>query len=185
MANGRVRGAGLFQLGGAEGVELAGPGDLAADVGHHRKHGNPGDHVFRFPEPRLVAELLKLLGPAAALLDVSVDALGEGAGDVIGIGRVGGPLGFPITAEAEEECGPVAFEIGRAEHFGELSGPGAAPKINLPQAVDGGHVALGEVEVILILGVDVGDAPLVPQDFDRRAQSGDAQLLAVEREREE
>jgi hypothetical protein len=59
---------------------------LAEDVGHHREDGDAGEDVFRFPETGFVAKLLELSRAAAALLDVGVDAVREGAGDGVGTG---------------------------------------------------------------------------------------------------
>jgi hypothetical protein len=39
---------------------------------------------------------------------------------------------------------------------------------------------LGEVEVVLILGVDVGDAPLVAEHFDAGAEAGEAHRFGGE-----
>jgi hypothetical protein len=51
----------------------------------------------------------------------------------------------------------------------------AAPDLRLEDAISGGVEALGEEEVAFGLGVDVGDAPAVGDDFCGPGESGEVQ----------
>ena len=71
-----------------------------------------------------------------------------------------GPL--PDAQGAEQ---PVGLDQLGAEHLGQFAARQTAQHLHLEEAVLGVHVAEGEVGVVLILRVDVGDAPLVAGDL--------------------
>ena len=67
----------------------------------------------------------------------------------------------------------VDLERGLAEHLGQPTRTGATLKLHLPQAILRVDVALGEEEVVLVLGVDVRHAPPVAQDLDGACEARD------------
>ena len=70
---------------------------------------------------------------------------------------------------AEEQIG-VNLTI--TEHLGEPSGPDVTPEVHLPEPVLGMDVALGEEEVVLVAGIDMGNAVGVPHDLDLTGKTG-------------
>ena len=66
-----------------------------------------------------------------------------------------------------------------AEDFGEFSVGVAAEGVHLPEAVLGGDVALGEEEIGLGGGFNVGDAVGISADGDGRGEAGEMEV-AVE-----
>ncbi len=58
-----------------------------------------------------------------------------------------------------------------AQHFGEFPAFGAAQQIHLPKAIAGGHIALGEIQIFVILRFDVGNAAFVASDGYAIAQA--------------
>src|SRR5262249_27106211 len=53
----------------------------------------------------------------------------------------------------------------------------STPEFELEEPVAGDVEPLGEEQVVLVAGVDVGDAPAVPEDFDRLVETGHAPFL--------
>ncbi len=70
------------------------------------------------------------------------------------------------------------FELG-AEDFGEAAGAEAAQHFHLEEAVLGVDVAHGPIGVGGILGVDVGDAVFIEDDFHFLLQPGEFGLAFV------
>jgi len=113
--------------------------------------------------------------PVAARRDEGVDAAHEGLDDPPGVRSVALVLGVEIPAIAEQTGEAVALDRLRPEHLGEPPLPRPAPDLHLPETVLGGHEPLREEEIVLGLGVDVGNAPAVAQHGDRAREPGDAE----------
>ncbi len=105
--------------------------------------------------------------------DVGVDAFDEGRDDGGAVGVVPVELLVEIAAKEEEAIADVAFEFARAEDFGDGSGGLAAPDFELEETVARDVVALGEEEVVFVFRVDVGDTPVVLEDFDGLGEAGE------------
>ena len=52
-----------------------------------------------------------------------------------------------------------------------------APQLELEQAVARGRIALSEEQVVLVLGIDVVDAPAIGEDLDLVLEAGHAETL--------
>ena len=147
--------------GGVAGQAMAADADhlvRAPEVG-----GGPGDLEFLGQGPRA--------GPDLA--HIGVDPGGEGLGIALGLGPIGGPFGGHVAAIEEEPGGPVLGGEVRAEVLGQQAQPPLAPQVDLPQPIAGDIVALQEEGVADAGGIDVGDAPLVDQNFRRRFKARD------------
>ena len=159
------------------GVELLG----------HVRHESlvAGDDHFGRPAPRRDAEQLELDGQQIRLafgaLYVGVDAVDERRNDRLAPLVVVPQLGREVAPEAEQAGAGVALQLAGAEHLGDRSGRAAAPDLELEEPVAGGRVALREEQVVLVLGVDVGDPPAVGHDLDRCDQSGRSERLLLRR----
>ena len=68
------------------------------------------------------------------------------------------PLRFGDAA-SPASAGRHPSRPGSPEHLGQPPGADVPPEIHLPEAVLGMHEALGHEQVVLVLGVDVGDRP--------------------------
>jgi hypothetical protein len=53
-----------------------------------------------------------------------------------------------------------------AEDFGQLAAHSPAEEIHLPETIGGGGVTLGEVEIVIVLRFDVGNASLIAVNRD-------------------
>ena len=69
----------------------------------------------------------------------------------------------PVLEEAEAD---VALQFALAQHLGDGPGGLRPPYLELEEAVARGRVPLREEEVVLGLGVDVVDPPVVADDLD-------------------
>ena len=81
-----------------------------------------------------------------------------------------------IAAILQQPGEAIGVQAGLADDLGRLADAAAAPQVDLEQPVLGGDEALGEEEVVGILGVDVGHAPAVAQHLDRLLQAGHLDL---------
>src|SRR5579859_4357174 len=61
----------------------------------------------------------------------------------------------------------VGFKSDRPKDLREPARSDAAIKFHLPQAFLGMDIALGEVEIVLVLSINVGHAIVIGNDFDR------------------
>ena len=82
----------------------------------------------------------------------------------------------PDTAAAGPD---VARQRPRPLDLGQGPGRLAPPELELEEPVAGGVVPLGEEQVVLVPGVDMGDPPPVAQDLHRLRQPGDRQDLGL------
>jgi hypothetical protein len=53
---------------------------------------------------------------------------------------------------------------------------GALPEFHLEEAILGGDDTLGKEEIVLVLGVDVSDAPTIAQDVNGMFESAELKL---------
>ena len=142
------------------------------------------DHLRR-PAARLDTEQLELYRPQSRLpfgaLDVGVDAVHERRNDRVATLVVMPHLGREVAPEAEQAGAGVALQLAGSENLGNRSGRPPAPDLELEEPVAGGRIALGEEQVMLVLGVDVGDPPAVGHDLDRSDQAGRIERLLPRR----
>ena len=130
---------------------------------------------LRAPAPGREAGEPELDGKVGArLLDERVDAGRERLEDPPALGVIAAPLPvIPGPAVAQQPGQPVVRQIVRAQDPGQLAGPDPAVHVHLPEPVLGLDVALREEKVVRGAGVDVGNAPTVPDHLDGVAQSGE------------
>lgn len=105
--------------------------------------------------------------------DVGVDAFDEGGDDGGAVRVVPVELLVEIAAKEEEAIADVAVEFVGAEDFGDGTGGLAAPDFELEETIPRDVVALGEEEVVFVFRVDVGDAPVILEDFDGLGEAGE------------
>ena len=86
-----------------------------------------------------------------------------------------------VAAVEEEPGGAVLLDVVRPEDLGERALATPPPQVDLPQAVAGRVPALGEEQVVLTAGEDVGDAPTVDQDLDRGFEAGNLEAGRFDR----
>jgi len=75
--------------------------------------------------------------------------------------------------DAHGEHQAVHLECGRADDFRQPPCGGSPPEVHLQEAVLGRDKALGEEEVVFVLGKDVGDVVVVAVDADFGLESGE------------
>ena len=150
--------------------------DLVGEVGDEPVAADPHDVLGR-PALGPVAERLELdrqrRGPALDLVDVGVDARGEGGGDLLGVVAVGGVLAREVAAVEEQPRGAVLLDVVAAERGRQPPEPAAAPQVDLPEPVARGVEALEQERVGLGRAVDVRDPPAVDEDLAGRRQAGE------------
>ena len=73
---------------------------------------------------------------------------------------------IPIATITDQTGDAVAWQGSWTQHFSKLAGANAPPEINLEEPVFGGDPTLREKQIIGVLGVDVGHAPLVAKNLD-------------------
>ncbi len=107
---------------------------------------------------------------------IGVDALRVGIehGPIARIRRRVLGLGDALPAHRPEEG--VRFDLRVAEHLGEAARADVAPEVHLPEALLGVDVALGQEQVVLVVGVDVSHTHVVPYDLRGCLQTGDRDL---------
>ena len=167
-------------LGRAEAAGQQGAVDLVLHVAAQVPgHGlEPGDRVDGRPRFGLVvvgeAECRVLDGALLGALrrEVGVDAVGVGAQVRLGaLGELGVVLllGHPVPAEGAQEG--VGVDLALAEHLGEAARGGVPADVHLPEAVLRLDVTLGAEEVLVAVGVEMGNAVAVPADLHRGAET--------------
>jgi len=133
--------------------------------------------VSRFPVPRFVAQESEF---ERELVLVSVNELIYAPSKGL---HVGAKCGFTVqriafgggtksqNAEAAVNCN------GRwAEDFRQLAGGGATKHVHLPKAILRHHIALGEVEILFVLGADMRNAADITHHSHFVLQAGDLNL---------
>src|SRR5688572_25557015 len=137
--------------------------------GLRTEEGNPGS-----PGPGSEPGELELDRQAVARVrDIRVHAVGEGLEDVASLGVVARPLAVvPWPAEPDVPCDPVALQVVGSHDLGELSLVRAPVHVHLPEPVLGLDKPLREEEVLQVGGVDVRDAPGIPDDFHTFIEPG-------------
>src|SRR5277367_3372034 len=93
--------------------------------------------------------------------DIGVDAVGKRGEDRLRIGRVAFVFRLRVATIAKGTGIDIALQGGGSEDFGQSSLSGALPELHLKEAVLCGDYALGEEKIVLVLGIDVSDAPAV------------------------
>ena len=109
------------------------------------------------------------------LVDIGVHPFGKGLDDR-GAARVI-PVQFllHVTAILEQAVSHVPLQFLGAENFRHSAGGLAPPEFKLKQPVPRRIKSLGKEEVRFILGIDVGDAPVVLDDLHRLGEAGQGQ----------
>jgi hypothetical protein len=150
--------------------------EFAESVAGHGKRGHAIEAVFGTPGVGRESGELEFDGQAGAAGrrqagGVAVDAIGESGQDRQRVGRIALILSFHVTAIAQKTGIDIARQESRSEDFGQPSLSGALPKFHLKQPILRGDEALGKKEIVLILRINMGNAPAVAQDLDRVLQS--------------
>ena len=155
--------------------EEPGPPELADRVPQQTMAAD-ACHRLRGPVRRLVAQRLELrrhqLGALEDQVDPGVHAAGPGSDDALRVRSVGEPLGVHVAAVQQQPGGPVLLDETGPEDLRQRSLAPSPPEVDLPQAVAGRVPALGEEEVVLTAGEDVGHSPAIDQNLDRLLESG-------------
>ena len=148
-----------------------------ADLLRHVRHQAlvaRDDHLGH-PVSRRDAEQLELDRQQVRLarrpVDVGVDAIDERRDDLVAPRVVVAHLGREVAPKAEQARAGVALDLSRAENLGDRPGGAPPPDLELEEPVARRGVALREEQVVLVLRVDVGDAPPVGDDFHRCDQT--------------
>jgi hypothetical protein len=72
-----------------------------------------------------------------------------------------------IAAEHVQARADVALQLRPTEDLGRGAGGLTTPHLELEEPIARGGVALREEQIVLVLRVDVIDAPMIPDDIDR------------------
>ena len=106
------------------------------------------------------------------LLDEGVDPFGVGANlgprvlrQVIQVG-----LTKPVEAKGADQTVGIQRDV--AKQLGQAASPDAPVDLHLPQAVLGMDVTLGAESIAGVVGVDVGNSPLIAEDLNAAFQRG-------------
>ena len=118
-------------------------------------------------------------------VDIGVDAIDVGIDDELALRVVVRELLAHVLAEHVKPRSDVPVELASSEDLRDRSRRLAAPELELKETVSSGGVTLREEQVVLVLGVDVIDAPAVGEDLDVGFQAGDAETLIGLRQRGE
>ncbi len=133
----------------------------------------PAHHHRRSPFARSDAEHLELgrqqRGIFLRLRNVGIDPVHERLDDGRAARVIPVELLVQIAAIHKQAVADVALEFSRPQNFGHRASGLPPPQFELEQTVVRDVVTLGEEEVSFILGVNMGDAPAIFQDFDRLA----------------
>ena len=111
------------------------------------------------------------------LLNIGVYTLDKGGDDLFPVRVIVLALLLQIAAKTQQPGTNVAVQGFGALNLGHRAGDAPAPDLKLKQAVAGRVIALGKKQVMLVLGIDVGNTPAVGQDFDRLAETGEVQCF--------
>ena len=106
-------------------------------------------------------------------LYVGIDSVGVGLQEEahLLIGRDQVSLGGLAQAQRAHEAIDAQGRL--TEDGAEGPAPDPAVHLHLPQPILSVDIALGEEQVMLVLGIDVGYAPFVPEHLHRRRQARD------------
>ena len=111
---------------------------------------------------------------ARRFVHVRVYAVNKGADDCGAARMVARQFGGHATAVLEQARALVALQLATADDLGHRARGLASPHLELEGAIARRGVALGEKEIVLVLRVDVGDAPPVAQHLHRLGKARDA-----------
>ena len=150
--------------------------EFAESVAGHGKSGHAIEAVFGSPGVRRESGELKFDGQARTSSgrqtgDVGVDAIGEGGQDRQRVGRITLILGLHVAAIAQQAGVNITCQERRSQDFRQSALAGALPEFHLKQPILGRHEALGKKKIMLVLGINMGNAPAVAQDLDRMLKS--------------
>jgi len=134
------------------------------------QHRPPGAGAQRVPRLRAIGQNAEL-GRQRAGGDKGVDAGAIGVNGGAGRRVAAVHLGLRRARPGQGARELVEGHPQRAGDFGQPPQPQTAVEVHLEEAILGLHKALGEEEVVIVSGVDVGYAPLVADDLHRRAQT--------------
>ena len=161
-----------------------GPRELAARVPQQAVTADPRHRLGR-PVRGFVVERLELrrhqLGTLQHQVDVGVHSAHPGSDDALRVRGVGEPLGVHVAAVEQQPRRPVLLHEAGTEDLGERALAAPPPEVDLPQAIASRIPALGEEQVVLAAGEDVGDAPTVDQDLDRGSKAGNLEAGGFDR----
>jgi hypothetical protein len=90
-------------------------------------------------------------------------------------------VGGPVPPHGPGE--PIDRQDQVAEQRGQPAGAEPGQQVDLEQSLRGHHEPLGEPGVVEVVGVDVGNAPPVPDHLDRRVEAAGPDLALDRRER--
>ena len=153
----------------------------AEALGHRLDPGQRVDAAPRLdiPDGQVQAHHRVLVGhlPGGLPLEVGVDPLGVGLVEATGL--VGQELPL-LLGEAGKESD---ISIRLADQLGEPSGGQVAAQVHLEEPVLGLDVPLGEEQVVVAGGVDVGDALAVTTHGDLIGGAGQCDRAVILRQR--
>ena len=109
--------------------------------------------------------------------DIGIDPGDEGLGVAPGTLAVGGPLGLHVAPVQEESRRPVLFHEVGPEVPRQKSQAALPPKVDLPEPVPRGVVALDKEGVARRPGIDMRDAPMVDPDLGGRRKARNLPVL--------
>jgi hypothetical protein len=110
------------------------------------------------------------------VLDAGVDPGRERGRNFPRVGRVALPFGLHLAAKTNQPREAIRLDRFLAENLGRLAAADSPPQIELKQPVLRGDKTLREEQIALILGVDMGDAPLIAEHLDRFEQTRQTNL---------
>ena len=133
-------------------------------------------HNVRGPGLGLDAEQLEFdrqeFGLLPGLGDIGVNAVDESGDDLLALGMVVVHIQAQVAPGLQQARANITVERLGALNLGHGTGDPTTPDFELEQTVAGRVIALGKEQVVLVAGVDMGDAPAVGQDFDRFVEAG-------------
>ena len=121
--------------------------------------------------PRMRNSIGSRAGSRFGPLDVGVDPLDEGPDDRRAPGMIVAQLARHVAAEPQQPGPDVAGQRPWPLDLRQRPRGLAPPELELEEPVAGGVVSLGQEQVVLVPGVDVGDPPAVAQRSPRAGSS--------------
>ena len=118
-------------------------------------------------------EFLRQLGRVLQrLIDISIHTLDEAFNDSAPMGMIDGQFLIHIAAEQELPRADIARNFLGSQNLGQRAFGAAAEQLELKQAVARRVITLRKEQVVLVLGIDMRDAPAIFQDLHWLRQSG-------------
>ena len=107
---------------------------------------------------------------------IGVDSPDESGDDLLAVGMIRSELLLEVSTESQEPRPDIPQQRFLPQDLGGGPRGLAPPHLQLKKPVRGDIKALGEKEVMLVPGVDVGNPPLVLNDFHRVTQAFEFEL---------